>query len=725
MSETRGIGANRCVTALLACAIVMFGFLPARTNARVVPELDASGPKEFVLGEQDDGRRVELKQGQVLAISLNGNPSTGFFWEVRNPDPEVLHEVGQVEFEAVSDLMGAPGRLVRRFEAVGEGQTVLELVYRRPWENGEPARTFSVQVQGVGPFRETHESRRPVPVPAAEPGLRVQASAGADDPSVLSLPAAYNWCDLGGCTPVRDQGGCGSCWAFATVGAFESNVMIMDGYGRDLAEQYLISCNTDGWGCGGGWSAFAYFLDRMPPDEPEAGAVYEADFPYAASDLSCNPPHAHHERIDAWHYVGPDIPPVADIKQAIHDYGPLYAGVCVGPEFVDYQGDVFETEEGGFCGNYSNHAVTLVGWDDSQGSGGAWLLKNSWGTSWGESGYMWIGYGTSRVGTYPAYVVYSGATPPNAPGSPQATPLFYTTISLTWTDNSNNESGFEIERSPDGLGDWAQIAVVGRNVNAISDGGLAGNTTYYYRVRAYNTNGHSSYSTVANATTAGGAHRQFLPAVSRGHLRSGFDSQFNGAAPGWESLSGEWSVDSHYYSTDGVSEVWSSTSYDAEMADLDYQAVLLRTRCDGCANALLIRGTPYPLDDYNQWYSFYGFLFVRAGYYSVLKRVAGDQIVALRNWTYSPAINQLDAWNVLRVVADGPALDFYINGVHVWSGSDGSLSSGRVGFGMYKDGGSANRLWADWATLLPLDTSTALPRAGSGSSNLPAGRGRE
>jgi hypothetical protein len=87
--------------------------------------------------------------------------------------------------------------------------------------------------------------------------------------------------------------------------------------------------------------------------------------------------------------------------------------------------------------------------------------------------------------------------------------------------------------------------------------------------------------------------------------------------------------------------------------------------------------------------------------------VGGGQIVALKDWTYSPAINQGDAWNVLRVVADGPNLDFYINAVHVWSGSDNLLASGRVGFGMYKDAGSANRLWADWAVLLPLAASTA------------------
>ena len=123
MSKIRGIGANRCVTPLLACAIVMFGFLAALTDALVVSELDASGAAEFVLSEQDNGRRVELKQGQVLAISLKGNPSTGYTWVVEETEEAIVREVGEIEFQPTSDLDCAPGILTRRFEAVGPGQT--------------------------------------------------------------------------------------------------------------------------------------------------------------------------------------------------------------------------------------------------------------------------------------------------------------------------------------------------------------------------------------------------------------------------------------------------------------------------------------------------------------------------------------------------------------------------------------------------------------------------
>jgi inhibitor of cysteine peptidase len=201
----------------------------------------------------------------------------------------------------------------------------------------------------------------------------------------------------------------------------ESAIKTQDGVGRSLADQYLVSCNTEGWGCNGGWWAFDYFADKVPPGEPAAGAVYEADFPYQAADVACNPPHPHHEEIASWSYVDSwdSVPSVATLKQAIYDHGPVAAAVCVGSAFHNYDSGVFDTEEGSSCPNPNNpinHGVVLVGWDDTRGSNGAWRLKNSWGAYWGEGGYMWIEYGTSNVGFGAAYVNYTaGATPETCP----------------------------------------------------------------------------------------------------------------------------------------------------------------------------------------------------------------------------------------------------------------------------------------------------------------------
>jgi C1A family cysteine protease len=97
------------------------------------------------------------------------------------------------------------------------------------------------------------------------------------------------------------------------------------------------------------------------------------------------------------------VPSIAAIKQAIYDHGPVSAAVCAGLSFSDYTGGyVFETHE---CSSV-DHAIVLVGWDDNQGANGIWLLRNSWGTSWGEGGYMRIGYGVNNVGFAANYVVY-------------------------------------------------------------------------------------------------------------------------------------------------------------------------------------------------------------------------------------------------------------------------------------------------------------------------------
>jgi uncharacterized repeat protein (TIGR01451 family) len=358
------------------------------------------------LDEADNGGTVDLRGGQELVIDLEGNPSTGYVWEVALVDDAVLQRVGQFEFEHYSDAIGSAGRQTLRFRAAGEGQTDLVLAYRRPWEDAAPVRTYAVNVRTAGPIPpidDVYTGAVP-PSPARDVGF-----IGSD-----AAPADYNWCASGGCTPVKDQGDCGSCWAFATSGVVESLVKIGDGGEPNFAEQYLVSCNTRGWSCDGGDRAFDYFIDEIPPGEPDAGAVYEADFPYEASDtVPCNPPHTHHEKLISWDYVGGEYPSVAQIKQAIQDYGPVYVSVCAaGPVFNHYDGGIYETDESSCCGGGTNHGVVLVGWDDSQGSSGVWHLRNSWGTEWGETlagsggGYMRIGYGTSSVGRWPAYAVY-------------------------------------------------------------------------------------------------------------------------------------------------------------------------------------------------------------------------------------------------------------------------------------------------------------------------------
>ena len=94
------------------------------------------------------------------------------------------------------------------------------------------------------------------------------------------------------------------------------------------------------------------------------------------------------------------------------------------------------------------------------------------------------------------------ASGPNAPGNLAASALSPTQIKLTWNDNSSDESGFKVERSPDGSTGWSQIGTTVTNTAIYTDTNLTCNTPYYYRVRAYNSNGDSNFSNAANATTS-------------------------------------------------------------------------------------------------------------------------------------------------------------------------------------------------------------------------------
>jgi C1A family cysteine protease len=233
------------------------------------------------------------------------------------------------------------------------------------------------------------------------------------------LPASFDWRPY--CTPVRNQGGCGSCWAFATVGTLEAAISIKDGAEVNLSEQWLVSCNTETepphllgegtWGCAGGWFAHDYFESKS--DEcGQSGAVLSADFPYVYDDVPCNCPeggYGHHYWIDSWAYIAgeEEIPGVESIKEAIVTYGPVSVAVHSDDAFQAYDDGVFNAstlEE-------VNHAVILVGWDDSLGSEGAGIMRNSWGTGWGMDGYMYIEYGCSNVGFAACYINYPGGGP--------------------------------------------------------------------------------------------------------------------------------------------------------------------------------------------------------------------------------------------------------------------------------------------------------------------------
>lgn len=160
------------------------------------------------------------------------------------------------------------------------------------------------------------------------------------------LPEAWDWREHNGCTPIRNQRSCGSCWAFAAIGTFESAILINETNSVDLSEQWLVSCTNAGNCIGGGWHTQAYeFLRCNGRTDPcgDGGAVLEKDFPYVAWNAHCGCPYPHPYCLDSWVAVGSrfGIPSPEQVKQAIFDHGPVSTCVYVNSAFSAYNGGVF------------------------------------------------------------------------------------------------------------------------------------------------------------------------------------------------------------------------------------------------------------------------------------------------------------------------------------------------------------------------------------------------
>jgi len=246
------------------------------------------------------------------------------------------------------------------------------------------------------------------------------AEGGARQPRRTDYPAHLPATFTGWFSAVKDQGACGSCWAFATIGNLEAAALKASGAPqgqvnadgsittcRDLtvlSEQQVLSCNPDGYGCDGGFYEFGMLepanLSKGTGYYP--GAVPATAFPYVASRVACSfSATTAYTPVSQWGFVGngTEIPSVFAIKAAIYTWGSLSAGVFADEYFQAYTGGVFTGSNNTAA---PNHAILLVGWDDAKG---AWLLKNSWNAQWGIDGFMWIQYGANAVGTSPAWVL--------------------------------------------------------------------------------------------------------------------------------------------------------------------------------------------------------------------------------------------------------------------------------------------------------------------------------
>jgi len=234
-----------------------------------------------------------------------------------------------------------------------------------------------------------------------------------------TAPDSIDWRTQGAVTPVKNQEQCGSCWAFSTTGSTEGAVAISSGKLISFSEQQLVDCakKEGNHGCQGGLMdyGFKYIMDN-------SGIDTEEDYPYTARNGVCNKAKEanHVGTITSYQDVSPKSPD--QMKLAVAK-GPVSIAIEADKTvFQHYRSGVFN--EAASCGTNLDHGVLVVGYDDSYTTP-YWTVKNSWGATWGEEGYIRMaqttGKGMCGMLEQPSYPIAGTPGPTPKPG-PTPTP---------------------------------------------------------------------------------------------------------------------------------------------------------------------------------------------------------------------------------------------------------------------------------------------------------------
>lgn len=293
---------------------------------------------------------------------------------------------------------------------------------------------MQMSMRKVKPIRPLHKEGAGGAI--VEPNKGGDSSDRTDRPveptvgDAVCSPSSTAWSWKEYLAPPRSQAQCGSCWAFATMAVFEGASSIANGFDPELnfSEQYIVDCASnpdvgDIGSCAGGFTPLVYgwLMDK--------GAALESEVPYLNRDGQCNEKLKPTHKIATWGFVNENVlqPEVDEIKAAICKYGPVSSSVFVTEAFMAYTGGVFDE----FAQGQPNHAVVIAGWDDKRG---AWLVRNSWDTWWGEDGYIWVKYGSNSIGRSAAWAVVE-------PDKPEPKVINFSTRQLS----VRNKTGGEIK----------------------------------------------------------------------------------------------------------------------------------------------------------------------------------------------------------------------------------------------------------------------------------------
>lgn len=220
-------------------------------------------------------------------------------------------------------------------------------------------------------------------------------------PSTRAIPASLDLRTDVCMSPIRNQASCGSCWAFTAIAPLEFSYCKAHGNVKvDLSEQQLVDCSTANSGCNGGWftSAWSYLT---------AGSVTEKLYPYVAIASKCKMTTSLTPTAKVASMYGYYRNNTTAMQTAMQTYGPLAVAIHVTSPFYNYKSGVYSDTTCDKTGKTVNHGVVAVGWGtDTTTKLPYWIVRNSWGTGWGASGYILMKRGVNmcNIEYYPAAV---------------------------------------------------------------------------------------------------------------------------------------------------------------------------------------------------------------------------------------------------------------------------------------------------------------------------------